>query len=153
MRHIIGFGNELHGDDGFGPEVCRQLTALTHEHNVRVFDASTRGLDALTLFAGCEEAILIDAAAPGSAPGNIREWSPSALLNEAGEDGLHGGGLHYLLRALHSQTHTLPKISIVTAEAQSMAQFQPGLSLPMQHAVKETVRRLCLRLNLGAIQA
>ena len=147
MRHIIGFGNALHGDDGFGPEVCRRLAALPGATGLRIFDAATRGLDALPLFAGCSEAVVIDAAAPGAEPGKITEWSPAGLLEEAHEDGLHGGGLRYLLRALQSQDAALPRIRIVTAEAQSITRFQPGLSDPMRAAVDETVRHLKLWLD------
>ena len=147
MRHIIGFGNELHGDDGYGPEVCRRLADLPLVKDVQVFNAATRGLDALSLFAGCEEAILLDAMAPGSAPGRLMEWSPVDLLDQAQEDGLHGGGLPYVLRALHCQSEALPKIRILTAEAQSITPFCPGLSPTMQRAVDETLGQLQLWLN------
>ena len=74
MRHVICFGNELHGDDGFGAAVHRRLAAMPLPADARLFEAGTRGLDALGLFEGCAEAILVDAAEPAG-----RRWQHSAM--------------------------------------------------------------------------
>lgn len=140
MRHLIGFGNDLHGDDGYGVVVCRRLAALPLPADVRVFEAGTRGLDALALFEGCDEAILVDAAAPSGQPGRLSFPAPDALAEDSSLPG-HGAGVGYLLRAL-AALGTPPRLHIVTAEAAALTPFQPGLSPEMEHAVGETVTLL-----------
>jgi hydrogenase maturation protease len=100
MRHILCFGNPLHGDDGFGPAVHERLAELPLPKTLRLFDAGTPGLAALALFHDCDEAIVVDALAPGDAPGRLSQPAPGRAI--AMEDVLpgHGVGVGYLLRAL-----------------------------------------------------
>ncbi|MDP2834427.1 MAG: hydrogenase maturation protease [Pseudomonadota bacterium] len=145
MRHLIGFGNDLHGDDGFGAAVCRRLAELPLPADVRVFAAGTRGLDALALFEGCDEAIVVDAAEPAGQPGRLSFPAVETLAEDSSLPG-HGAGVGYLLRAL-SALGTPPHLRVVAAEAAALTPFHPELSPEMQRAVEETV--LLLRGWLG----
>lgn len=145
MRHVICFGNTLHGDDGFGPEVYQRLAALLLPPDVRVFDAGTRGLDALGLFEGCQEAIIVDALEPGSQPGQVTRHAPEAFAPEPSMTG-HGAGVAYLLAALAALGG--PPLQLVVAEAASLRSFSIGLSERMQHAVHETVQIVCAELGI-----
>lgn len=136
MRHVIGFGNPLHGDDGAAAAVCADLAAAPLAADVRVFDAGTRGLDALALLETCDEAILIDAAWPAGTPGRIDEPDTAAVLAEAGLSG-HGSGLGFLLRALAAVAVTPPQLRLITIEAAGHVQFSPGLSAPVAAAVRQ----------------
>ncbi len=140
MRHVIGFGNDLHGDDGFAAAVCRRLAELELPANVRVFDAGTRGLDALALFDGCTEAIVIDAAEPAGHPGRLAYPDPRVCIEDCPLPG-HGAGVGYLLRAL-AALGTPPRLRIVTAEAAALTPFHPVLSVEMRAAVEETLEVL-----------
>lgn len=141
MRHIICFGNPLHGDDGFGPAVFRRLASLPQPDGVRLFDGGTPGLAALALFEGCDEAVIVDALAPGVAPGRLSCLSPETLATESSLAG-HGIGVGYLLRALAIQPQPSPRIRIVAAEASAVTPFKPGLSEPVVKAVDAAVRTL-----------
>ena len=136
MRHIICFGNPLHGDDGFGPAVYQRLAALPLPDDVRIFDAGASGPAALALFEDCDEAIIVDAMASGAAPGQIAELPPDAAFIECRVSG-HGAGVGYLLQALAARTEPTPRIRIIAAEAVRVAPFQPGLSEPVINAVEE----------------
>lgn len=149
MRHLICFGNELHGDDGFGPAVCRQLSAMHLPDNVRVFEAGTRGLDALGLFDDCDEAILVDAREPNGQPGKLTFPDRSEVAKDHHLPG-HGAGLGYLLSALDSLGQS-PKIRIVAAEAESVAPFQIGLSTSVALAVSQTVNLVQQWLDLEVV--
>lgn len=133
MRHVICFGNELHGDDGFGAAVHRRLAAMPLPADARLFEAGTRGLDALGLFEGCAEAILVDAAEPAGRPGRLACPEPDACLDEGAATG-HGAGLGYLLRAL-AALGAAPRLRILTAEAAALTPFRPGLSPEVERAV------------------
>lgn len=142
MRHLICFGNELHGDDGFGPAVYHRLAAMALPPPWRLFNGGSRGLDALALFAGCDEVILVDAAAPAGSPGRLGQLSPEEVSNESALPG-HGAGVGYLLRALDALGERPPRLRIVAAEMSALTPFRPELSAPVVKAVDETVALLC----------
>ena len=48
--HVICFGNELHGDDGFGPAVHARLAAAPVPEHVRLLRADIAGLAAIGCF-------------------------------------------------------------------------------------------------------
>lgn len=146
MRHVIFFGNTLHGDDGFGPAVFRRLSALDPPADVRLFDAGTCGLDALMLFDDCAEAFVVDALAPGEQPGRVLRMEPSAVLPEASLPG-HGAGVGHLLKALAALGATQPVV--IAAEAAELRPFSPGLSPAVERAVGEAAALLCQALGVN----
>ncbi|MBY6241412.1 hydrogenase maturation protease [Methylosinus sp. Sm6] len=141
VRHIVCFGNPLHGDDGFGPAVYQRLASLPLPRGLRLFDCGTAGLAALAAFEACDEAVIVDAAAPAGAPGRLGYLSPESISLESAVAG-HGSGLGYLLRVLAAQPEPAPKIIVLAAEASSLAPFQPGLSRPVARAVENAVAEL-----------
>jgi hydrogenase maturation protease len=140
-RHIICFGNPLHGDDGFGPAVYERLHRLPLRSGVRLTDAGTAGPAALVLFLDCAEVVIVDALMPAGAPGHVSEPSIDAVCVEASGAG-HGIGVGYLLRALAILPEPPPVIKILAAEAATVTPFKPGLSPPVARAVDEVVARL-----------
>ena len=140
MRHLIGFGNDLHGDDGFGIAVCQRMAERPLPDDVRVFAAGTRGLDALALFEGCDEAIVVDASEPAGQPGRLGFPAPETLAEDSSLPG-HGAGVGYLLRALAALGQQ-PRLRIVTAEAAALMPFHLGLSPEVERAVEETMALL-----------
>lgn len=141
MLHILCFGNALHGDDGFGPAVYQGLSALPQPNGLRLFDAGTPGLAALTLFQGCDEAIIVDALAPANSPGKLFELSADAILSESALPG-HGVGVGFLLQALAALPERQPSIRIIAAEAATLTPFQPGLSEDVALAVEKAIALL-----------
>lgn len=141
VRHIICFGNPLHGDDGFGPAVHRRLALLPLPGGLRLTDAGAPGLAALALFENCHEAIIVDALAPRGAPGRLSQPAPESIAYEASAPG-HGVGVGYLLRALAATFERAPRIKIVAVEASAITPFRPGLSKPVAKAVEEAVTLL-----------
>jgi len=138
MRHIICFGNPLHGDDGFGPAVFKRLSGLASTANTRVFDAGTPGLNAMLLFKDCSDVIIVDAIASCGQPGCLHLIDPQEITSEYSVTG-HGAGVAYLLQALSVLDESLPRIQILGVEALSVASFQPGLSVPVSRAVDDAV--------------
>jgi hydrogenase maturation protease len=140
-RHIICFGNPLHGDDGFGPAVYERLAARERPPNLRLTDAGAPGPAALALFVGCEEVIIVDALAPAGAPGRVHRPSLASIMAEDVPTG-HGQGLGYVLRALAALPEATPAIELIGAEVQSVVPFRPGLSEPVVRAVDEVAMLL-----------
>jgi hydrogenase maturation protease len=79
---VVGIGNSDRGDDGVGPLVAQRLVECIPADLARHVTILERGGDALALiddWAGRDAVILVDAAAPVSAPGRIHRFD---LLEE-----------------------------------------------------------------------
>ncbi|MFD2112430.1 hydrogenase maturation protease [Thiorhodococcus fuscus] len=135
---ILCFGNSLHGDDGFGPAVAQSLRRQQLPDGVRLIDCGTRGLDALDLFEGCPELLLIDAL-EGDRPGRLQILSASDIPLESAHPGSHDAGLGHLIAAARATYGELPPIHCIAAEIDHCAPFSPGLSLDVAAAVGEAV--------------
>lgn len=81
---IIGLGNVLMSDGGFGPYVVRVLDAFYEmPPRVQVIDAGTPGMDLTSCLIGAEAVIVIDTVkTPGSA-GDIHVYRKSEVLARA----------------------------------------------------------------------
>lgn len=140
MRHIICFGNELHGDDGFGVRIYAQLRQLTWPKNVDIFNAGIAGLNALRFLENCSQAILVDALANFGNVGEVFALKPENLADRPQQFTGHGLGIPYLLEALKVIREPLPDILIVGVEIAAVTPFSSGLSDKTEQAVPKTVR-------------
>jgi len=69
---VAGVGNIFLGDDGFGPQVARRLSAMDLPQRVRVTDYGISGMHlAYDIAEGYDTTIVIDAAASGGEPGSV----------------------------------------------------------------------------------
>jgi len=77
---VIGLGNVLLGDDGFGPSVVELLRAgWNFPASVTLIDAGTPGLDLVNYLDGREVVILVDTVAATGAPGELRLYRGEEL--------------------------------------------------------------------------
>lgn len=139
-RRIICFGNELHGDDGFGVHVYSHLDAMTWPNDVEVFNAGIAGLNALRFLEDCRQAILVDALTHCGNVGEVCLLRPQDLTVKQQQINGHGLGIPYLLEAFKSIRTPLPDILIVGVEIDAIKPFSPGLSDKTERAVPEAVR-------------
>lgn len=141
-RHVICFGNELHGDDGFGIRMYAALCRLEWPKDVKVFNAGIAGLNALRFLEACKQAILVDALVNFGNIGEICVLRPEDLAERPQQLTGHGLGIPYLLEALKIIREPLPDILIVGVEIAAVKPFSPGLSDKTEQAVPETVRMI-----------
>ncbi len=81
---IIGLGNVLMSDDGFGPYVARVLEAYYEfPASVQVIDAGTPGLDLTPYLMDANVVIFIDTVKAEGEPGEIRTYSLKEILANA----------------------------------------------------------------------
>ncbi len=144
-RHIVCFGNDLHGDDGFGSRVYALLCQLTWPKDVELFNAGIAGLNALRFLEGCSQAILVDALANFGNAGEIFLLRPEDLADRPEQPASHGLGIPYLLEAIKVIREPQPDILIVGVEITGVKPFSPGLSDKTERAVPKTVQLIrCL---------
>ena len=139
-RHIVCFGNELHGDDGFGARVYSELCQLAWPKDVEVFNAGIAGLNALRFMEACRRVILVDALANFGNVGEVCVLKPEELAARNQQVSGHGLGLPYLLEALKVIRDPLPEILIVGVEVTAIEPFSFGLSDKTEQAIPKTVR-------------
>jgi len=148
---VAGLGNIFCGDDGFGVEVVRRLSAQVLPPSVRVVDFGIRALHLAyeILDGGYETTILVDAARTGDAPGTVSLIKPDidTLSSDAGElPDAHAMDFRSVLRLLRSLGGEPGDIYIVGCEPLQL-EDEIGLSQPVAAAVEEAVRLICERLN------
>jgi coenzyme F420 hydrogenase subunit delta len=105
---IVGCGNPLQTDDGFGPAVIAELKKLSLPDNVKVLDAGLAGPHYLfTLMAQSDipvkKMIILDIMNFGGEPGEITRVTPDVLSPGAYTDP-HSWGLREPLQILAERT-------------------------------------------------
>lgn len=138
--HIVCFGNELHGDDGFGVQVYNELRQLTWPEQVSIFNAGIAGLNSLKFLEYCRQAILVDALSNFGNIGDICVLKPEELAIKTQQTIGHDLGIPYLLAALKIIREPLPEMLIIGVEIAAVQPFCLGLSDKTEQAVPKTVR-------------
>ncbi|MGY6274998.1 hydrogenase maturation protease [Methylomonas sp. MgM2] len=141
-RHVICFGNELQGDDGFGISVYSHLAEMAWPGDVHVFNAGISGLNALRYLEDCNQAILVDALTHCGNVGEVCLLRPRDMATKQQRLADHAQGIPYLLEALKIIRTPLPDILIVGVEIDAVQPFFVGLSDKTKRAVPETVRMI-----------
>lgn len=142
---VLGLGNRLMTDDGFGPCAIDALAAAEAGNSgVTLLDGGTLGLDLLPALAEADRLIVIDALDSGGRPGEIvrleGEEVPRAFATKLS---IHQAGLKDLL-AVAELTGDLPA-EVVVWGAQP-ASLELGLELtPALAAVVPEVTDLVMR--------
>jgi hydrogenase maturation protease len=143
---VAGIGNIFLGDDAFGVEVARRLSARELTQGVRVTDFGIRGYDlAYALLDGYETTILVDACPRGEPAGTLYVIEPD-LENLGGpEEGAveaHSMNPLNVLRLAQSMGGSLQRVLLVGCEPATLGpeEGQMGLSEPVEAAVDEAVK-------------
>jgi coenzyme F420 hydrogenase subunit delta len=152
---VLGCGNRLFGDDGFGPAAARRLREMPDlPPSVCVLDVGTaaRGVlfDVLLAPVRPRRVVVIDAVDLGREPGET--WSIEARdLPEVKLDdfSMHQSPTSNLLRELSG----LPGVEVTCVVGQVSGfppEVRPGLSAPMRRAVDRAVAMVLDLLGCGA---
>ena len=136
---VLGIGNPLRGDDGFGPIVIEWLREHDLPPGVVAQDEGTPGLDLVMLWTNYRRVIIVDAADIGRAPGdwsrivpNIDRLKQIASSNDSVT--LHQAGLSDALK-LSAALGTLPDELIILGIQPARLDWSSGLSAELQAAV------------------
>lgn len=146
---IAGIGNIFLGDDAFGVEVARRLSARQWpaNANVRITDFGIRGYDlAYALLDGYDTTILIDACPRGEPAGTLYVVEPDLanLGDEADRNAAVEAHSMHPLNVLHfaSSMGPLKKVLLVGCEPETLGpeEGQMGLSASVEAALDEAVK-------------
>lgn len=94
---VLGIGNPLHGDDGVGPRVVRDLARRTRLPQVDFLDGGTGGPHLVGYLAGYAHLLVMDAMDAGLEPGTVWRLASEDLRRPGPALSLHQAGLADLL--------------------------------------------------------
>src|SRR3984893_17303003 len=150
---VAGIGNIFLGDDAFGVEVARRLSAREWPANVRVTDFGIRGYDlAYALLDGYDTTILIDACPRGEPAGTLYVIEPDVHELEAasagspeerqGAVGAHSMNPLNVLRLATSMGGPLKRVLLVGCEPDTLGpeEGQMGLSATVDAVINDAVK-------------
>jgi coenzyme F420 hydrogenase subunit delta len=135
---VVGCGNPLFGDDGFGSAVIEELQQLQLPDNVKVIDA---GLGAphfiFTLLdeETTRKLLIIDIADFGAEPGSVTILPVEALPPGSYRD-IHSWDLTEPLHRLKDRID----ITVIACQPKSMAEFEMELTGEVKRAIPKAVQ-------------
>jgi hydrogenase maturation protease len=147
---VIGLGNVLMGDDGFGPYVIKTLEALYEcPADVSLTDAGTPGLDLSPFRMHADVVIFVDAVTASGEAGSVRTYGREDLVRPGVMPrlGPHDPVLAQTLTAL-DLAGAGPKAMLLVGAASPEVRTGPGLTPAMRLAVAVAVERV---VNLLAV--
>lgn len=141
---IVGIGNKLMRDDGFGPHVVELLEANRLPSNVEIRDFGTAGITAATDLKGYDWVIFIDAIHRGGDPGTV--YREDLTVNEVENLkpaqefvrlSLHEARLEELLSFAKAISSLPPRITVIGCEPKVL---EPGIGLSSE--VEQTAQKV-----------
>jgi hydrogenase maturation protease len=139
---IIGYGNPLRGDDGFGWQAATRLLGLVADPEVEVMAVQQLTPELMEPISRAGRVVFIDAAAAGE-PGVLREVSVAAdaesrrFTHHATPGGLLAGAAALFGRA--------PEATLYSVPGQDFG-FGESLTPAVEKALAEVVARVCAGL-------
>lgn len=99
---VLGIGNILLGDEGFGVRVIQELQQAYHfPQNVQILDGGTLGLELVGSLYGTDKLLVVDAVLGRKAPGAIYEFDNNTIKAYfKNKVSLHELGIQDVLAAL-----------------------------------------------------
>jgi hydrogenase maturation protease len=151
---VVGLGNVLMGDDGFGPYVIHELTsAYEFPPNVTVADLGTPGLDLVPYLMHAGKLVVVDTVRSDGPAGSIRLYRREDILRHAPLPrlGPHDPGLKETLLALEFDG-TGPDEVLLVGVIPDRTVPEPGLSPKVRAAVGQAALEVLLELaRLGIV--
>jgi len=145
---VLGLGNVLMGDDGFGPYAAGWAAAKwIFPPEVEVVDVGTPGLDLIPHVSDAEALIFLDTVHADAPAGALRLYRRDALLLAPPQPRLspHDPGIREALFALELEG-TCPRDVLLVGVVPGRIRTGPGLTTPVRAAVPGAVRAVVAEL-------
>ncbi len=140
---LLGVGNILLTDEGFGVHVVNQLQEdYVFNPPITILDGGTMGMELLTYMRGMTKLLLVDAINGGDAPGTVYEF-PHEEMNSYFTEAIsvHEVGMQDILRIRALQEDPLEDAVVIGVEPESL-ELGLTLSNSTQAAVAEVKERV-----------
>lgn len=132
---ILGVGNLLLGDDGFGIHLVQSLADEPLPPNVQILEAGVVGHHFLPLFREMDRLIVIDAVQAGDTPGSIFRFAPEEVeFHSERMVSLHQIGLIDVLH-MAEWTGGRPQTVIIGVQPKNVSSWSLELSDEVRAAI------------------
>lgn len=144
---VIGLGNTLHGDDGFGPRIVAELQKrYTFPEDVRLVDGGILGLSLLPLIEEAKEVVVIDTVVLHKEPGTLYRFPISALkIPDESPLYVHEMGIAEVLHIVKSNGREVGGF-VIGIEPENVSSWTLALSDVVENKVGETVELVAREL-------
>ena len=135
--YVLGLGNTLMGDDGFGPAVVREFDDTYEcDEGVEVVDLGTPGLDLTPWLADIPHVIVVDTVKAALPPGSLRIYEKADMMKHPplARVSPHDPGLKEALATLEFADRA-PETVTVIGTVPGVVRMSLQLSDPVQKAV------------------
>lgn len=142
--YVLGLGNTLMGDDGFGPAVVHAFEKKYEcDEHVEVVDLGTPGLDLTPWLADTPHVIIVDTVKAALPPGSLRVYEKADLMKYAplARVSPHDPGLKEALATLEFAGRA-PRDVIVIGAVPDKVSMSLELSESLRRAVPHAVRAI-----------
>lgn len=150
---VIGLGNVLMSDDGFGPYVVRLIDAYyVMPRDVQVLDVGTPGLDLIPYVCDVDVLIVVDTVHADGEPGQVRVFRTEDILADAVQPrlGPHDPGVKEALLTAAVAGAAPREVLLVGVIPQSI-QMGVELSGPVRGALAPTVAWVVTELTTRGV--
>jgi hydrogenase maturation protease len=146
--YVLGLGNVLMGDDGFGPYVARLFDA---EYEVgaeaEVIDVGTPGLDLMPWLADAGHVIIIDTVRASAPPGTVKLYDKADIVRHApvSRVGPHDPGVKEALLTLEfagRAPETVTLVGVVPARVATATVLSDPVAAAVPAAISAVAERL-----------
>ena len=143
---VLGLGNLVHTDDGFGIhaiEILRGEARISAE--VTLLDGGTQGLNLLHYLSGIGRLLVIDAIDAGVPAGTLLRFEGTSLQGLPGKSSVHQLGFSDLMIALQLLDDAPDEVVVLGAQPNSTAwgaELSPSLGSALPQLVDLVVQQL-----------
>lgn len=139
---VLGVGNILMQDEGFGVRVVEELTRrYTFPDNVQVLDGGTLGMELLRFIKGADRLLIIDAVNGGGLPGEFYQYANEEVRSYFKHKvSMHELGIQDVLAALDLIEQPVKDVVVIGVQP---AVIDVGLELSeaVQRGVEEASKK------------
>jgi hydrogenase maturation protease len=136
---ILGVGNLLLGDEGFGVRVIEAMQERELPVGVELYDGATAGVDLIEVMSGRRKVIVIDVIAGDGEPGTVLRLTPDDLPPATGYGAsVHDVGIMEALE-LTRQLGTPPQEVVLVTVIPRQIAFGLELSAELEAAIPKVI--------------
>jgi|KBSSwiStaDraftv2_1062776.scaffolds.fasta_scaffold08196_2 hydrogenase maturation protease len=160
--YVLGLGNTLMGDDGFGPAVVHEFEdTYEFDEGVEVVDLGTPGLDLTPWFADTPHIIIVDTVKAALPPGSMRLYEKDDVMKHAplARVSPHDPGVKETLATLDFADRAPETVTVIGA-VPGLVRMSLELTQPVQmavpaavNAIRTTLERFGHKVHLKADKA
>ena len=137
---ILGLGNALHGDDGFGPRIIAELQqTFQFDPKVRLVDGGIMGLSILPLIEEAKAVVVVDTVVLDKEPGTLYKFPISAIESDGEAPmNLHEMGIVEVVQILRGEGKEVPG-TVIGIEPHSIIPWTTTFSPVIEEKVPEAM--------------